>query len=154
MARIKIELPEIFTFTTSIPVRITDINYGGHAGNDSILSMMHEARLQFLGIHGYTELNVEGIGTIMSDVGIEFINELFYGDVVIASVAAAGFSKVSFELYYKFEKVPRHHDGFLNHGEKKILVAVAKTGMVCYDYKKKKIAPLPDQAKKKLSLVA
>ena len=152
MARIKIELPDSFYFTTSIPVRITDINYGGHVGNDSILSMIHEARLQFLRSHSYTELDVEGIGTIMSDVGIEFKNELFYGDVVIASVAAGGFSKVSFELYYKFEKVLRHSDSFKNLDEKNILVAIAKTGIVCYDYKKKKIAALPDKAKRRLSL--
>ena len=48
MARIKIELPDNFPFTTSIPVRITDINYGGHVGNDTVLSIIHEARMQFL----------------------------------------------------------------------------------------------------------
>jgi acyl-CoA thioesterase FadM len=43
MARIKIELPQSFSFTCRIPVRITDINYGGHAGNDTVLSIIHEA---------------------------------------------------------------------------------------------------------------
>jgi acyl-CoA thioesterase FadM len=104
MARIKIGLPGKFSFTTSIPVRITDINYGGHVGNDTILSILHEARARFLSHHGYTELNLAGVGMIMSDVGIEFKNELFYGEEIIASVAAGEFSKVSFELFYKLEK--------------------------------------------------
>ena len=39
-----------------------------------------------------------GVG-LMADAGIEFKNELFYGDTVIASVACAGFSKVSFDIY-------------------------------------------------------
>ena len=145
MARIKIDLPESFAFTTFIPVRITDINYGGHAGNDTILSIIHEARMQFLKSYGYSELEFDGVGLIMADVGIEFKSELFYGDVVTASVAASGFSKVSFELYYKLEKVLRKAQDV-----KKVLVAVAKTGMVCYDYNNKKIVAVPDKALKKL----
>ena len=47
MARIKVELPELFTFNTTIPIRITDLNYGNHVGNDTILSMIHEACVQF-----------------------------------------------------------------------------------------------------------
>jgi acyl-CoA thioesterase FadM len=137
MARIKIELPEKFHFTTSIPVRITDINYGDHVGNDTILSLMHEARVQFLKTYGYKELEFEGVGMIMSDVGIEFKNELFYGDIVLASVAVGEISKVNFDIYYKLEK---------ELAGKKILVAIGKTGMVCYDYDKKKVAAIPEAA--------
>lgn len=141
MTRIKIDLPDHFHFSTVIPVRITDINYGGHAGNDSILSLIHEARMQFLKKYGYTEMEFEGVGMIMSDVGIIFKNELFYGDVVIASVTATNFNKVSFDIYYAIEKKV--------NGEK-LLVAAAKTGMVCYNYKDKRIAAVPDEAGKKL----
>jgi acyl-CoA thioesterase FadM len=146
MARIKIDLPDNFSFSTSIPIRITDINYGGHAGNDTILSLIHEARVQFLKAHGYTEVEFEGVGMIMSDAGIEFKNELFYGDVVIVSVTATGFSKVSFDIYYKLEKVLRQ-----TKDDKKVLVAIAKTGMVCYDYKNKKIVVVPEKARAKLT---
>jgi acyl-CoA thioester hydrolase len=149
MARIKIDLPEKFPFTTSIPVRITDINYGGHAGNDTVLSLIHEARVQFLKNYGYKELEFEGAGMIMADVCIEFKNELFYGDVVIASVAITEFSKVSFEIYYKLEKVLRQasRNDRDKHDDKRVLVAVAKTGMVCYDYKNKKIVAVPEKVK-------
>jgi acyl-CoA thioesterase FadM len=145
MARIKIGLPDNFSFSTSIPVRITDINYGGHVGNDTILSLIHEARIQFLKTHGYSEVEFEGAGMIMSDVGIEFKNELFYGDLVIVSVTATDFSKVSFDIYYKLEKVLRQAQD-----SKRILVAIVKTGMVCYDYTNKKIVSVPDEARKKL----
>ena len=142
MQRIKIDLPPIFSFQVTIPVRITDINYGGHVGNDSILSIMHEARMQFLKHHGYSELDFGGTGLIMNDVGIEFRNELFYGDSIIASVGAGEFSKVSFDLYYKFEK---------QTGDKLVLVAAAKTGMICYNYDQKKISVVPEVAKIKIS---
>lgn len=141
MQRIKIELPPRFTFTTTIPVRITDINYGGHLGNDTLLSLIHEARMQFFKHHGYTELNLGGVGVIMSDVGIQFKSELFYGDVVIASVTTGAFSKVAFDLYYKLEK---------RSGENTVLVAAAKTGMVCFDYEKRKTVAVPEEVVNKI----
>lgn len=141
MARIKIELPANFVFSTTIPVRITDVNYGGHVGNDSILSMLHEARMQFLSSRGYSELSLEGVSLIMADVAIEFKAELFYGEEVIASVAATEFSKLGFELYYKLEKEVK--------GARK-LVATAKTGMICFNYDTRKVAAVPALAAEKL----
>ena len=45
MGRVKIKFPaENPLFITTIHVRIGDINYGGHVGNDAILSIIHEAR--------------------------------------------------------------------------------------------------------------
>jgi len=137
MARIRIELPEQFIFSTKIAIRITDINYGGHVGNDTILTLIHEARVQFLKHFGYEELNVEGTSLIMSDAAIEFKNELFYGDTITAFVTANNFSRVGFDLVYKLTR----NDTSVAH---------AKTGMICYDYKQKKVVSLPDTAKEKL----
>jgi YbgC/YbaW family acyl-CoA thioester hydrolase len=145
MARIKIDLPGNFTFTTSIQVRITDINYGGHVGNDAVLSLIHEARMQYLKQLGYSELEFGGVGLIMADAAIEFRNELFYGDTVIVSVASAELSKVSFEIYYKLEKTLGQIQD-----EKRIIVATAKTGMVCFDYSNKKIVAIPEEARRNL----
>jgi YbgC/YbaW family acyl-CoA thioester hydrolase len=143
MARIKLQLPEHFRFSCKIPVRITYINYGGHVGNDTVLSIIHEARMQFLKNIGYTEMKFEDAGMIMADVAIEFKKELFYGDVVIASVAAGEISKIGFELIYKLEKETE---------TVKSLVATARTGMICYDYDKKKIVAIPVVAKEKLKM--
>ncbi|MBL7724270.1 MAG: acyl-CoA thioesterase [Chitinophagaceae bacterium] len=141
MARIKLELPETFSFSCEIPVRITDVNYGGHVGNDTILSIIHEARIRFLKNLGYSEMDFDGKGMIMADAAIEFKNELFYGDTVLASVTAGDISKIGFELYYKLEK---ETEGIRR------LIATAKTGMICYDYEKKKIIPIPEEAKESL----
>jgi aconitate hydratase len=72
MERVRVNIPEFFSFKTKIPIRITDVNYGGHVGNDSFLAMIQEARLQFYKHYGYSEINVEGMGTIMVDVAIEY----------------------------------------------------------------------------------
>jgi acyl-CoA thioesterase FadM len=138
MARIKIDLPAAFTFSTSIDIRISDLNYGGHVGNDTILSLLHEARVRFLKYYGYSELSLEGIGIIMGDVAIEYKAEGFYGDKLNIQVCADEFTRVSFDIFYKIEK---EHEG------KNITVAVAKTGIVGYDYNLKKVAAIPEKAK-------
>lgn len=143
MSRIKIELPEQFSFSCSIPVRISDINYGGHVGNDAILSILHEARLQFLKSHDWTEMDVAGVSLIMSDVGIEFKGEAFYGETIIAAVTASDATRVGFHLYYKLTK---------QTADKEVIVALAKTGMVCFDYKSRKVVLLPEVAKQELLL--
>ena len=144
MRRIKLELPEHFSFLTQIPIRITDINYGGHAGNDSILAMLHEARIQFLQQFAYNEKDFAGVGLIMNDVVIEFKKELFYGDLVDVAVTANAFERVSFDIVYK---LTTHRNG------KHIIAATAKTGMVCFDYNSKKIISVPEVARIKLSAV-
>ncbi len=142
MARIKINMPDQFSFVTEIPIRITDLNYGGHVGNDTILSIIHEARVQFLKKFGYEEFNMAGVGIILSDVAIKFKDELFYGDIIKASLVAGEFSRIGFDIFYKFEK---ESNGVAT------LVVTAKTGVVCYNYELKKIVSLPAEAKNKLS---
>ena len=137
MARIRIELPEKFNFSTKIPIRITDLNYGGHVGNDTVLTLIHEARVQFLKKFEYAELDFEGVGLIMSDAVIEFKTELFYGDIVTIYVAAIDFSRVGFDIYYKLMK-------------EETVVATGKTGMICYNYDTRKVISLPEKAKAKL----
>ena len=142
MAKVQVELPEHFNFTTEIPIRISDINYGGHVGNDAILTLAHEARVQFLKKAGYGELNIEGIGSIITDAAIEYKGEMFYGDTVIVSIKAMNFSKIGFELYYKMEK---------ETDKGKMLIAKIKTAILGYDYSKKKIANIPEIAATKIS---
>lgn len=142
MERIKMNLPEQFSFSTSIKIRITDLNYGGHVGNDSFLSLIHEARQQYLHHHGYSELNFAGVGLIMADVAIEFKKELNYGDTVKISVAANSFDRLGFDFYYL---LAIDIDGV------EILAGKAKTGMTCFDYTMKKKVSVPEEAISKLS---
>lgn len=142
MERIKINLPEQFNFSTNIKIRITDLNYGGHVGNDSFLSLIHEARQQFLNHFGYSELNFENVSLIMADASIEFKKELNYGDEIKISVAASGFDKYGFDIFYRIEIV---------NNENYVLAGKAKTGMLCYDYENKKLMAVPEEAKTKLA---
>lgn len=134
MARVKVNLPETFLFSTELPIRITDLNYGAHLGNDALLSLLHEARVQFLRHVGLTEYDpTTGRGTIMADVAIEYKGEGFYGDVLHIRMAADDLSKYGFDVVYGV----RTQDGRE--------IARAKTGMLMFDYKARKLQLLGEE---------
>jgi acyl-CoA thioesterase FadM len=139
MARIKIETPDKFIFRTEIPIRITDINYGGHLGNDSLLSIIHEARMRFLNHLGYSESNVEGSGIIMIDSAIQYKSEGFYGDVLVVEIAVNDFTGMGCDFVYRITNKNTSKE-----------IAIAKTGIVFFNYQKRKTAPVPQEFKKKI----
>ncbi|UEG48522.1 thioesterase family protein [Ferruginibacter lapsinanis] len=134
MARIKIVIPEKKIATVSIPVRIYDINYGNHVGNDSFVSIIHEARIQWLKQYNFSELNINGAAVIMRGLSVEFKSEAFYGDVLSIEISSGEISALSFELFYRITTT---------RNDKSILIAHAKTDMACFDYTKKKVMPVP-----------
>lgn len=134
MARIKLEIPNSLIGSFFIPVRIGDINYGNHVGNDAIVSIIHEARVQWLQKHGYTELDINGTGLIMSDLAIEFKKESFYGDLVEVKIYCGETGRSNFDLFYELSAI---------RTKEPVLLAKAKTGMVCYDYAGKKTVGMP-----------
>lgn len=139
MGRIKIAIPSTpCQAEVTIPVRITDLNYGNHVGNDSMVSILHEARMQFLTGNGFTELEAGGTSLIMSDLAVSFKNESFYGDQLTIKVFSGEISGVGFALFYQI---------YTQRNGKDILVAEARTGMVCFNYANRKIEPVPDALK-------
>jgi acyl-CoA thioester hydrolase len=139
MARVKLTLPQTFSFATTLQVRISDINYGNHLSNDAYLKYMHEARLQFFAHHHCSEQNLgEGVSVIMGDCSIVYKAECFYGDMLKIEIAAAEFGSRSFDLYYRF----------INANTDKI-VCEAKTGMVCFNYEKRSTVAVPNEFKNK-----
>lgn len=134
MARIKLDLPATVHFTTEIPVRISDINYGNHLGNDALLSLIHEARARFLNHWGYSEMNVEGASIIMSDAAIMYRAEVFYGDVLTFEISVVDFHRFGCDLVYE-----------IRNKESRKEVARAKTGIIFYNYQEKKMLDVPEK---------
>ncbi|HEX3035486.1 MAG TPA: thioesterase family protein [Thermodesulfobacteriota bacterium] len=138
MARIKLDLPENFHFSTEIQVRISDINYGGHLGHDSILSLTHEARIRFLNKYGFSEMNIDGVGLIISDAALVYKSESFYGETLRIEIAVLDFSQYGCDFIYKITEKESVRE-----------IARAKTGIVFFDYEKRKVAPVPEKFKSK-----
>jgi acyl-CoA thioesterase FadM len=138
--RTKLELPAQFAFSTEIPVRITDINYGGHLGNDALLSLLQEARLRFLRQHGYSEKDVEGRGIIMLDAVVLYRAEAFYGDILHIEVAVADIGAHSCDLLYRVTKKDSGKE-----------VSRAKTAIAFFDYERRRVVEVPDGFRRKFA---
>ena len=132
MSRIRLDIPKQFPFKTEIDIRVSDINYGNHLGNDALLSILHEARIRFFKNYNCEELKMFGVALIMSDVAVQYKNEAYHGDILQIEMTAYDFSVTAFDLFYF---VSRKSDGKV--------IALAKTNMVCYNYEEKKMKDVP-----------
>jgi acyl-CoA thioester hydrolase len=134
MPRITLELPPKFLFSTDLTVRATDLNYGGHVGNDTILSYMQEIRVQFYRQLGFkSELNIEGsVGQIITDAVVVYKSESFLGDIITGSIAPIDFNKYGFDYVYLLTNKLTGKE-----------VARGKTGIVCFNYDKRKVVSAP-----------
>ena len=132
MARIKLDLPERFPFSTELRVRITDVNYGGHMGNDALLGLLHEARVRFLTHYGLSELNIYGAGIIMADSVIVYKSEAFPGERLELAVTVTDFNRYGCDFVYRVTEKASGRE-----------VARAKTGIVFFDYQQRAIQKVP-----------
>ena len=138
MERVKIKLPSKMDFFIEEKIRVSDLNYGNHLGNDSVLSLLHQGRMEFFASFGWSEMNLGGAGIIMADSAVEYKAEGFMGEKIRIYVGFGSRSSVGFELLYLIEK---------EGGE---ILAKARTGMVCFDYEKRKIISIPEEVVKKI----
>ncbi len=133
MARVKLDVNGVdFLFHTELDVRITDINYGRHVGNDAMLGLLHEARLRFLAHVGFSEEEIGGVGLLMGDAVVQFKAVAFRGDRLTVEMGLQDVERRTFDLVYR---VVREGDG--------AVVALAKTGMVAFDYARNRLSDLP-----------
>jgi acyl-CoA thioester hydrolase len=121
-------------FRARYPVRIGDINYGGHLGSDKYLLLFHDARLAFLASLGASEKDIGGgAGLIMSEAHVRFLAEVFLGDELEVNVRPRDVQATRFALDYE---VTRLRDG--------ASVAGGSTTLMAFDYTKRRPTRFPD----------
>jgi acyl-CoA thioester hydrolase len=127
---------EKFKFNTEIDVRISDINYGGHLGNDRYLSLFQDARLQYLKQFDFSELSIgDHTSLIMSQAHINFKSEAFWGDRLKIFVRISSIKATRFIFDYLI----------LDSKKKENLIATGYTEMVGFDYQQRKVKRLPPE---------
>ena len=134
MARVKLAFPDsAFVFETRLPVRITDINGANHLGNDALISMLSEARAQFLVEYGIEEAGKDGIGIIVTDLATMYQGESFYPDLLRFEVGLMDFNKYGGDFVFRVTKAETGQP-----------VALAKYGFVFFDYRNREVVPMPE----------
>jgi len=135
MARIKLDFPEPVIYSTDLHVRVDDINYGGHVGNDRFLTLIQEARLRLFRDLGYKDEATisDKTGIIVTDAAIVYKSELFLGDKVQIDISISDRNKYGFDFFYR-----------INNLVKNKISAIIKTGVVSYDYGNSKVVTFPE----------
>jgi len=126
-------MPDNYIYSTTIGVRVSDINYGNHLGNDALVAILHEARIRFLHNMHYTELDVEGIGIIMSDLIVMYKSQVYHAENIRIDIAVTDFTRKTCDFYYRV------------HKSDETIVAYAKTTITFFDYKIQKAVGVPEQ---------
>ena len=132
MARIEIKMVDGFVFETELTIRTTDLNFANHVGNDTFVSLMQEARTRFFMDLGYSDLDVEGKGTIIADLAVVYKSQSFYGERLKFELGAGDFNKYGCDIFYR-----------VTNAENQKLVLEAKTGIIFFDYEKNKVTTIP-----------
>ena len=124
-----------------IEIRVGDINYGGHMGNDKALLVFHDARILFLKSLGFSENNIGGPGIIMRDAHVTFRKEVFLHDVLLVDVGIDDVSNSAFNMIYT---VRRESDD--------VVVFTGNTGLLAFDYGTRRPVRIPEAFLEKISL--
>lgn len=141
MARLDLTFPaDQFYYSTTLTVRVTDINGANHLGNDSMISMISEARARFLFEFGIGETASGGRlpGIIVTDLATTYKAEAHARDQLLFEVGVMDFNKYGGDFTFR---ITRPSDN--------TLVALAKSGFVCFDYKSAKVVPMPEEFHRK-----
>lgn len=135
MARIKLAFPDdVFYFETRMPVRITDINGANHLGNDALISMLSEARAQFLVNYDVEEADSDGVGIIVTDLATMYQSESFFPEMLRFEVGLMDFNRYGGDFVFRVTKAQSGQP-----------VALAKYGFVFFNYQRKTVVPMPER---------
>ena len=131
----------------SFEVRVGDINYGNHMGNDKAMLVFHDARLKFLESLGFSEKNIGGPGIIMRDAHVNFRKEVYLHDELTVDVGIENVSNSAFEMVYTVRRINKSQQSAVNgqqaaDGE---VVFTGNTGLVAFDYERKRPVRLPEE---------
>ena len=125
-------------FETEYKVIVSDINYGGHMGNERALIIFQQARMEWLNSIGYDEADIEGKGLIQLESHVYYLKEVFMGEKLLCRITGVEPERITFNIEYEIIK------------ENNEVAIKGTTKMAVFDYEKKKIARIPKEFLEKL----
>lgn len=129
MARVEIDLPEHFNFSTQVDVLIQHINIGRHLANEQLVALLNEARVRFMQSIAVEKSLAGSRSFINADLAVIYKAEAKYADTLQIEVAATDFHRYGCDFVYRVTRVQDNQ-----------LIAIAKTAMLSFDYETGKLA--------------
>jgi len=121
-------------------VRVDDINYGGHMGNERALVVFQDARIAFLASMGCEERRIaEDTGIIIAEAAIRYKKQVFMGDALDTAVRASVAGHSALDLLFT---VTRPSDG--------AEVFSGSTRILPFSYSAQKVRKIPAEFLEKI----
>ncbi|MBN2545380.1 MAG: thioesterase family protein [Spirochaetes bacterium] len=133
MSKVKLKSLDKYEYEYKRILLVKDINYGGHLGNDALVTILHEARIDLFNKLGATEFDLGDNATsiIMADLIVNYTGEGFMLDEIKIMTHIDDISSASFRLFHKIIKQDK-------------TLALAEVGIISYNYKDKQIVEIPE----------
>ena len=126
-------------FEINYKVIVSDINYGGHMGNERALILFQQVRMDWLNSIGYDEADIEGKGLIQLESHVYYLKEIFLGENLICRIKNVILEKITFVIEYEI----------IN--EKNEVAINGSTKMAIFDYERKRLSRIPKEFIEKIS---
>ncbi|MGD8369199.1 MAG: thioesterase family protein [Desulfobacterales bacterium] len=139
MTRVEIDYPKRTLFTCTAAVRISDLSAAMHLGFDSLVCIVNDASAQFFRHIGLPRERLGGFGPIYADLAVVYRSEAYHGDELTIDVAAEVGTPKRLDLVFR---VARKESGRE--------VALARIGVLFFDYREKKVVPIPEEIRKRV----
>ncbi|MGV8057338.1 MAG: acyl-CoA thioesterase [Smithellaceae bacterium] len=133
MARIKLVEQEAYEFHYTVSVEPRDINAGGHLSNDALVSLLGTAKARMFQSLDLKPFNLDDgeTGIIMSDLAVNYKAQAYLFDKITIETHIGEFFRTGFRMFHRLKRDD-------------VLVALAESGMITYNYNMEKIVAVPE----------
>ncbi len=133
MSRIKLEEQRVYEFAFPVTLHPRDINYGGHLGTDSLVTLVGSARAQMFHSMGLSEgdLGDGKTGIIMADLAMNYRAEAFVFEELVIGTHIGEMRPSGFRIFHRVTRDAK-------------LIALAETGVMTFDYTIHRVAHVPE----------
>jgi acyl-CoA thioester hydrolase len=133
MSKIHLVYPEKTVFTYQTAVQKADLSEANHLGFDSLVTMLRAASTAFFTSNGLKKTDGNTVGPIYADLAVQYVSEGFLEDAIHIDMAIGDRYSKGFDLMFRITK-----------NKNAETVALAKIGIVFYDYDKQSTVPAPE----------
>ncbi len=140
MPRVQLQYPGNTFCSHETVVRINDLSPAAHIGFDKIVNILFDASATFLRKIKDEDKKDQLFQIIYSDLSVQYKSEAFRGDRLLIHMAVGEISSKGFELYFNVTSPKRNNE-----------VALARIGMVLFDYSKQCTMKIPQTLREKIS---
>jgi 4-hydroxybenzoyl-CoA thioesterase len=134
LPRVKLNELSKYEFQYNTTIKENDLNYANHLGNDSLVRIIQDTRIELFKSMGFSELDLgDGrTGIIIGDLVVNFKAEGFSGEELRIDSRIGEITEKSCRIFHRVMKSSDNS-----------ILALVETGLVAFDYDTREITQFP-----------